>query len=110
MALDLDPHKDGEAEPDAVAPQHGAIGFDIAFVLQPLYAAQAGGGRQADALRELDIAQPAVRLERGDDSAVDRVEVAFGMLTQNSREMAGYCEIGIRSSAIRKDSPRSSAQ
>jgi hypothetical protein len=42
MALDLDADEDGKTEPDPVAPEHGAIGFDIPLALQPLYPAQAG--------------------------------------------------------------------
>src|SRR6185436_7841117 len=70
-------HEGGEAQPDAVALQHGAVGFDVALALQALDAAQAGRGRQADALGELVVAQPAVGLQRGDDSRVDGVECRF---------------------------------
>jgi hypothetical protein len=74
MIRDLDADEYGQAEADAAALQHRAIGFDIALALEPLHAAQAWRRRQPDAAGELDIGQPPVRLERRDDAAVDRVK------------------------------------
>ena len=66
--------------PIALAPEHGAIGLDIALALQPDDASQARRGRQPDAIGKIGVAQPSVFLERGDDPAVDVVEAGFGMI------------------------------
>ncbi len=73
VAVDLDPHEHREAEADTAALQHCAIALDVALTLQPLDAAQTRGRREADPLRQLDIAQATVGLECRDDPAVDHV-------------------------------------
>jgi hypothetical protein len=40
-------------------------------------AAQARRGREADAIGKLKIAQPRVRLQGGEDPAVDRIKLGF---------------------------------
>mgnify|MGYP003693755757 CR=1 FL=1 len=75
MALDLDADENRETEPDAVAPQHGAIGLDIPFMLEPLHArADSGEGDRPTRSASSTLLSSAVRLERSDDAAIDRVE------------------------------------
>ena len=66
------------------------IGTDVSLALQALHPAQARRRRQADLLRQLDVGQPAVRLERGDDLVVESVQrlvwhdsLPEGILAQN---------------------------
>ena len=74
MALDAHADEDGEAEADPRAIERRAIGLDIALAFQALHPAQAGRRRETDLLRQIDIGQPAVRLQRGDDLAVEGIQ------------------------------------
>jgi len=58
-------------------PQRGTIAFDISFLLQAPDTAQAWRWRQADPVRQIDIAQGDRRLQLGDDTAVDRIKIGF---------------------------------
>ena len=77
MAVDLDPEKYRQAEPDTFAPEHGAVPLDVSVALETPDAAQARRGREADAVGELKIAQPCIRLQGGENSAVDCVKFSF---------------------------------
>lgn len=107
MAVDFHADEDGEAEPDPLAPKHGAIGFDVAFAPQPMDAPEARRRRQADALGEVGVAQPAVGLERGDDPAVNGIERRFWHIRPILAPKKAYSckDYGIFGS-IRKDMPR----
>jgi len=73
VTFDLHAEEHRQTEPDPLAPQHGAIALDVAVALEPPHAAQAGRGRQPDAVGEFKIAEACIRLQRGEDFAVDRV-------------------------------------
>src|SRR5882757_3788443 len=107
MAVDLDPEEHRQTEPDALAAEHGAIALDVSVVLKPPHAPQAGRGRKADAIGELEITQPPIRLQRGEDPAVDRIELSFWhdrLLLEP--ESAISCQLVTNYSSFRKDSSR----
>ena len=77
MTFDLHADEDAETQANALAPQHRAIGFDVALALQAIDPSQAGRGRQSDTLGQLDIAQAAVGLKSRYDAIIYRVQVLF---------------------------------
>src|SRR5262249_24779962 len=77
MALELHCDEDAEAEADPVTAQHGSIALDVAFTLEPLDPSQARRRRQAHLVGKLDVAEPGIGLQIGDDPAVDGIQLQF---------------------------------
>src|ERR1043166_5104140 len=68
-----DEHRETETEP--VSLQHGSISFDVTVALEPFDAAQARRWRKAHPRCQLQVGQASVRLQGGNDAAVDEVEI-----------------------------------
>src|SRR5688572_6065647 len=81
MGVELHAHENSHAEAEAPAVDLGLVAGDIPLFLQALDAAQARRRRQANPLGQLDIAEPAVLLQRSQDLAVQRVEVDWGIFS-----------------------------
>src|ERR1043166_367642 len=77
VTADLDPDEHCETETEPVSLQHGSIGFDVTVALEPLDAAQARRWRKAHPRCQLQVGQAPVRLKRGDDAAVNGVQVGI---------------------------------
>jgi hypothetical protein len=77
MRVYLHCKKHRKAESHTVAAEYGAIAFDDAIALQALHTAEARGGRQADPVGKLDIAQPGVGLELRNNAPINGIELDF---------------------------------
>jgi hypothetical protein len=77
MTFDLHADEDAETQANALAPQHRAIGFDVALAFQAIDPSQAGRWRQSYAFGQFDIGQAAVGLKGRNDATIYCVEVLF---------------------------------
>ena len=77
--LRLQPHQgeEGDLPAQHLRVEIGMIAADHALFLQPPHAAQAGGGRQADAPGQFDIRHAAVSLELRKNLTVHAIQVGF---------------------------------
>ena len=106
MPVDLDAYKDGEAEPDALAPQGCPITFNVPLALQALDAAQTWRWRQTDLVGQFDVAQTPIGLQFGNNPAVGGIKIGFWHINEVFRlEKAHYCVFIADLSVFRKDMP-----
>ena len=107
VPADLELDEDGEVEAQRPRVEQRAVGPDDAGRLELPDAPQAGRGRQPDPLRQLDVRQPAVLLEGGQDAPVDRVEGwGWHVVLPQARMAAGYANNRLLQTRVRKDMPR----
>ena len=69
-----DQHEGGAGQAGQGLVEQHHVARDQPGFLQQLDPAQAGRGRQVDALRQLQVGQPAVRLQQAEDRAVAVIE------------------------------------
>ena len=74
VAFDLDPDKHRQPQPDFIAIKIGLIAANHPRFFQHPHPAQTRRCRQADFIRQLDVAQAPVPLQGGEDFAVERVQ------------------------------------
>jgi len=84
MLLQRDGHQRRDAEAQSLGIEEGAIAADGADLLQALQAPGALRGREGDHLGQGHIGHAAVTLERGQDLAVEIVEIGHAALWHGS--------------------------
>src|SRR4029078_12637536 len=75
-AVEHDADHDQRASLDAIGRDHGSDRKHVAFLEQALGPAVAGGGAYVDLLRQLRIAEPAIRLQQAQKAAINAVELS----------------------------------
>jgi hypothetical protein len=75
LQRDLGEHQQRVAE--LLEPEVRAVAGDVAGLLQPLHADQAGAGRQADGVGEVDVGHAPVLLQLAEDAQVEAVELGL---------------------------------
>src|SRR4051812_3692213 len=74
LALEADHREHGDAEAELRGVEFRVIALDDPAVLERAHTAQARGSRQTDALRQIDVGNPAFRLQFCQQPAIDAVE------------------------------------
>lgn len=74
MAFDLDADKNRQPKAEASAVQARMITPNDTCLLQRTNPPQTGGWRQSNLFGKLDIGQTRIPLQRGEDSAVNRIK------------------------------------
>src|SRR3546814_303545 len=77
VLVQADGHIRQQAQPDFFGIDQGAVALDIAALFEPAHAPQAGAGRQRHAVGQFLVAEAAVALQFGQDSAICPIQVQF---------------------------------